>query len=85
MIVESSGSSIVHTNSVGAATMIVSTTGTAYVKKGKIKSVMRFFRKMVAPIKTSVKKMYVAIVTFRLNTKTGKPTSIDPPLENNSN
>ena len=81
MIVESSGLSVTHTESSATATMIVCATGTAYARKGKIKSIMRFFRKMVAPIKASVKKVYAAIIHVVMSTKTGKATSIDPPLD----
>jgi hypothetical protein len=79
MIVSSDGSVIVKTKSTGSATMIVSTTGTAYGKRGKIKSVMRFFRKGVKPIKASIVKL-VDVYTVFMHTKTGKPTSIDPPV-----
>lgn len=82
MIIEFSGLSVTHTESSATATMIVATTGTAYARKGKIKSIMRFYRKMVTPVKSFVKKIYVAIVSSIMSTKTGKPTSIDPPLDN---
>lgn len=79
MIVESSGLSVTHTESSASATMIVAATGTAYVKKGKIKSVMRFFRKTFRPIREIGQKVYVFVGRVFSHTKTGKPTSIDPP------
>ena len=81
MVVESSGFSVTHTESSATATMIVAATGTAYVRKGKIKSVMRFIRKCIRPIREIVQKVFVVLTSLVLHTKSGRPTSIDPPLE----
>lgn len=84
MIIESNGLSVTHTESTASATMIVAATGTAYVRKGKIKSVMRFFRKAFAPVREILQKVYVVLTALVLHTKSGKPTSIDPPANHSS-
>lgn len=80
MIVQACGSSENHTTTTGAVTMIVSATGTAYVRKGKIKAITRFFRKMVAPVRSYISKIVKTITTCKmLTTKSGRATSIEPP------
>lgn len=77
MIVSSEGKAVVRTSNEAVATMIVSTTGTAYTKKGVVKSVMRFFKKSYRFVKTVFVELKQVIV--KLCTKNGKPHSIEPP------
>lgn len=81
MIVEVSGNVNVKTVSEGTVSMIVSTTGTAYGKKGKIKSIIRFFRKAKNFIVTKTKTIVEVVVSLPLVSKTGKPSCIEPPVK----
>jgi hypothetical protein len=58
-------------------TMIVSTTGTAYTKTGKVNAVIRFFKKIYRKIKFVF--VNVVDVVHTVCSKTGKPQSIEPP------
>lgn len=60
---------------------IVSATGTAYVKRGKIKSIIRFIRKIKVRVKNTFTVMKDVILVRKQNTKTGIPSSIAPPLK----
>lgn len=60
---------------------IVSATGTAYVKRGKIKSIIRFIRKIKVRVKNTFTAMKDVILVRKQNTKTGIPSSIAPPLK----
>lgn len=59
-------------------TCIVSTTGTAYVNKSKLKAVIRVFRRIYQKVKSFfvfIKEFYIKF----MNTKTGLPNSLNPP------
>jgi hypothetical protein len=58
-------------------TMLVSTTGTAYTKTGKVNAVIRFFKKIYRKIKYTC--IYVSEFVVVFCSKTGKPQSIEPP------
>jgi hypothetical protein len=81
MIVSSEGCAV-KTKSVaeGSATMIVSTSGVAYRKTTKIKAVLRFLKKSIAPL-VKYKETFVDKVFYERTwcTKSGKPSSVEPP------
>ena len=56
-----------------------SATGTAYTKKGVARSVVRVIRKVVKFVIEKVTKFVEPVCRVFMSTRTGKPTSIDPP------
>lgn len=82
MIVSAEGHSHAHAESDANITMIVCTTGTAYSKRGKVAAVIRFFKRNVRQIINVFSYVCSSVKVF-MATKSGKPTSIDPPLVNN--
>lgn len=82
MIVSAEGHSHSQTETSANITMIVCTTGTAYTKRGKVAAVIRFFKRSVRPIIRTISYVCSNVKVF-MATKSGKPTSIDPPLVNN--
>lgn len=81
MIVESSGSSVSESLVISKTSKIVSATGTAYVRKGKIKSIIRFVRKTIVRIKNVFTIVKNVFLVKKQNTKSGIPSSMAPPLK----
>lgn len=84
MIVSADGLAVSRTESTGSVSMIVSATGTAYAKRGKVAAVIRFIKRGVRKVDSAITFVVAEVKRVFMATKTGKPTSIDPPAQLNS-
>lgn len=80
MIVQAEGLSHSVSGVASKTSKIVSATGTAYVKRGKLKAVIRFIRKTIVKVKSTLINVRDRVLVKRLNTKTGIPSSVAPPF-----
>lgn len=85
MIVEATGKAKRVHNVVFTATLqaFASTTGEGYnvSKKGAVRAIIRLIKKSVKKFNFYVVRFIQVVIKF-MATRTGKPTSIDPPLKN---
>jgi len=82
MIVESSGHSQSDSSVQCRTSKIVSCTGTAYTKKGKLNAVIRIIKRAVRRVKSFVKNFREFFFVMKMNTKSGIPTNLAPPSNN---
>lgn len=78
MIVSAEGFASKSSSVTGGATKIVSTCGTAYVKKSVGRAVIRVIKTVYRKVVKTVKRVFMSIVV-KLNTKSGAATSMAPP------
>lgn len=79
MIVQTDGSCESLSGVTSRTSKIVSTTGTAYVNKGKLKAVIRFVKKIVRIVKSFFRELLTIPFVVKMNTKSGIPTNLAPP------
>jgi hypothetical protein len=80
MIVESSGISNSSSGAESLASKIVTCTGTAYTKKGRLNAVIRIIKRVVRKVQTAWQKFSEHVTSLKINTKSGEPSTLAPPF-----
>ena len=80
MIIQADGCVKHESVAVGSATMIVSTSGVAYRRTTKVKAVVRFIKRYIAPLAKKLEPLFDIFYNIKYHcTRTGKPVSLEPP------
>lgn len=80
MIVELRGVSNSSSVAESFATKIVTCTGTAYTKKGRLNSAIRIIKRVVRKAFAVWQELSKFVALLKMNTKSGEPSTLAPPF-----